>query len=403
MGLFEKLFPRRGPDISPRAYFKTLTAYQPVYTTYRGGLYEMALTRAAIAAFARHCSKLHLEVTGDARPDLAYVLGQQPNPWMDAGKFIARLATIYQIQNNAFIVPLEDAAGRVAGYYPVLPQQTSIREYGGEPYLQYVFWGGRQAAVELCRAGLLTQQQYEDDFFGADNRPLYPTMQVMHAQDEGIVNGIKNATTIRFLARLAGNLKKKDIDAERQRFAADNLAGNSTGVMMFDSKYTDVKQIESAALVVNPRQQELIRESVFEYFGTNEKILTNTYTEDEWNAYYEGCVEPFAIQLSLVLTAMTFSPAEIAQGAGIIATANRLQYASNNTKLSIVTQLFDRGFLTHNMGLEIFNMPPVEGGDRYFIRKEYAEVSDVSQIDKVETRPDEKKEGDDNGVHTGDP
>lgn len=398
MGLFEKLFPRRPPDADPRAYFKTLTAYQPVYTTYRGGLYEMALTRAAIAAFARHCSKLHLELVGDFRPELAPVLGQQPNPWMDASKFIARLATIYQVQNNAFIVPVEDAAGRLVGYYPVLPQQTSIREYGGAPYLQYEFWGGQRAAVELSRAGLLTQHQYEDDFFGADNRPMLPTLQVMRTQDEGIVNGIKNATTIRFLARLAANLKQKDIDAERKRFAKDNLEGNNTGVMMFDSKYADVKQIESTALVVNPKQQELIRESVFEYFGTNEKILTNTYTEDEWNAYYEGSIEPFAIQLSLVLTAMTFTPAEIEQGAGIIATANRLQYASNNTKLNIVTQLFDRGFLTHNMGLEIFNMPPVEDGDKYYIRKEYAEVSKLN----TETEPTEPKEGD-NGDHTGDP
>lgn len=398
MGLFEKLFPRRPPDADPWAYFKTLTAYQPVYTTYRGGLYEMALTRAAIAAFARHCSKLHLELVGDFRPELAPVLGQQPNPWMDASKFIARLATIYQVQNNAFIVPVEDAAGRLVGYYPVLPQQTSIREYGGAPYLQYEFWGGQRAAVELSRAGLLTQHQYEDDFFGADNRPMQPTLQVMRTQDEGIVNGIKNATTIRFLARLAANLKQKDIDAERKRFAKDNLEGNNTGVMMFDNKYADVKQIESTALVVNPKQQELIRESVFEYFGTNEKILTNTYTEDEWNAYYEGSIEPFAIQLSLVLTAMTFTPAEIAQGAGIIATANRLQYASNNTKLNIVTQLFDRGFLTHNMGLEIFNMPPVEDGDKYYIRKEYAEVSKLN----TETEPTEPKEGD-NGDHTGDP
>lgn len=53
MGLLEKLFPRRPPGgTAPREYFKTLTAYQPVYTTYRGGLYEMELTRAA------HCGGL---------------------------------------------------------------------------------------------------------------------------------------------------------------------------------------------------------------------------------------------------------------------------------------------------------------------------------------------------------
>ena len=397
MGLFDKLFPRRPPGgAEPREYFKTLTAYQPVYTTYRGGLYEMELTRAAIAAFARHCSKLHLEVTGDARPDLARVLGMQPNPFMDASKFLARLATIYLVQNNAFIVPIEDAVGRLTGYYPVLPQQSSVREYGGEPYLQYSFWGGQKAAIELSRAGILTQHQYEDDFFGSDNRPLMPTMQMAQTQAEGIINGIKNATTIRFLARHAGNLKEKDITAERERFARDNLSGNATGVAMFDSKYADVKQIESAAMVVNPKQQELIRASVFEYFGTNEKILTNTYNEDEWNAYYEGFIEPFAIQLSLVLTAMTFTSEEIAAGASIIATANRLQYASNQTKLNVVTQLFDRGFLTHNMGLEIFNMSPVEDGDKYYIRKEYAEVSNLDAVG------DTSKEGD-NGDHTGNP
>lgn len=392
MGLFEKLFPHRPPDKDPRAYFKTLTAYQPVYTTYEGGLYEMALTRAAIAAFARHCSKLHLELMGDLRPDLAPVLSAQPNPWMDASKFLARLATIYEVQNNAFIVPLEDKYGRLIGYYPVLPQQTSIREHEGAAYLQYEFWGGQHAAVELERTGVMAQHQYKDDFFGETNRPLMPTLQMMHTQDEGIVNALKNATTIRFLARLANTVKPKDLAAERERFAKDNLAGNPTGVMMFDAKYADVKQIESAAMVVNPKQQEIIRASVFEYFGTNEKILTNTYTEDEWNAYYEGKIEPFAIQASLVLSHMTFTPAEIAQGAGILATANRLQYASNQTKLNIVTQLFDRGFMTHNMGLDIFNMSPVEGGDKYYIRKEYTEVSNL------DTGIQEGKEdGDDTG------
>ena len=63
-----------------------------------------------------------------------------------------------------------------------------------------------------------------------------------------------------------------------------------------------------------------------------------------------------------------------------------------------MTQLFDRGFLTHNMGLEIFNMPPVEDGDKYYIRKEYAEVSKLN----TETEPTEPEEGD-NGDHTGDP
>lgn len=121
-------------------------------------------------------------------------------------------------------------------------------------------------------------------------------------------------------------------------------------------------------------------ENVYQYFGTNAKILQNAFNEDEWNAYYEGKVEPWAIQASLVLTNMTFSEQARARGNEIILTANRLQYASNTTKLNIVTQLFDRGFLTHNEGLEIFNMPPVEGGDKHYIRREYTEVDKLDSV-----------------------
>ena len=106
-------------------------------------------------------------------------------------------------------------------------------------------------------------------------------------------------------------------------FAEHNLRQNATGVLMFDSKFSDVKQIESVAQVVNPRQQEYIRDSVYEYFGTNGKILTNTYTEDEWDAYYEGKIEPFAIQVSQVLSHMTFAPSDLAAGNMILATTNR--------------------------------------------------------------------------------
>ena len=46
-------------------------------------------------------------------------------------------------------------------------------------------------------------------------------------------------------------------------------------------------------------------------------ILQNKYTEDEWNAYYEGKIEPFAIQLSLVMSNMTYTARELSFGNAI--------------------------------------------------------------------------------------
>ena len=398
MGLFDKIFPKKKYPSEQQlsGYFKTLTAYQPVYTSYEGGLYEMALTRAAISTFARHCSKLKLEVVGSARHDLANILQNKPNPFQTSSQFLARIATIYEIENNAFIVPLEDEFGRIVGFYPVLPSQVNVIDVGGVPYLQYSFSSGKKAAIEFEKAGLLVQHQYKNDFFGDANSPLYPTMQVAHTQNEGIINAIKNATTIRFLARLASVYSNKDIIAERKRFSEENLQKNDTSVMIFDNKYADVKQIESFAQVVNPKQQEFIKESVFEYFGINDSILKNTYTENEWNAYYEGKIESFAINISQVLTNMVFLPAQIKRNNMIVASTNRLQYAATDTKVALITQLFDRAMLTPNMGFEILNMPPVADGDKFYIRREYTEVQNID-LDRTKNT---SEEGETNGNDT---
>ncbi len=245
--------------------------------------------------------------------------------------------------------------------------------------MRYTFSNGQRAAIEFDRVGILTQFQYSDDFFGEDNRALRPTMQLIHANNQGIINGVKNSASIRFLARIANMLSPEDIKKERERFTEDNLsADNQSGMIIYDQKFADVKQVDSKPFTVNAVQMGQINENVFNYFGTSAGII-KTNTEDEWNAYYEGKIEPFALQLSLVMSNMTFTPREIAHGNAIVFTANRLQYASNQTKLNISTQLFDRGLLNRNGVMDIWNMAHVEGGEKYYIRKEYTEVSQLGK------------------------
>ena len=150
-------------------------------------------------------------------------------------------------------------------------------------------------------------------------------------------------------------------------------------MVIYDNKFSEVKPIESKPYLVNAVQMKQIEENVFNYFGTNEAIIQNKYNEDQWNAYYEGKIEPFAIQLSLVMSNMTFSKREQSFGNSITFTANRLQYASNQTKLNISTQLFDRGLITRNGVMDIWNMARVPDGDKYYIRKEYTEVSELGK------------------------
>ena len=224
----------------------------------------------------------------------------------------------------------------------------------------------------------MAQYLYNDDLFGEDNRPLNPTMQLLHTQNEGIINAVKNSANIRFLAKVANMLKPEDIKKERERFTADNLSeDNKSGMIIYDGKFSELKQVDSKPYTVNALQMQQINENVFMHFGTNMDILTNKYDENTWNAYYEGKIEPFAIQLSIVMSNMTFTPTEITRGNMITWTANRLQYASNATKLQVSTQLFDRALLNRNGVMDIWNMAHVEDGEKYYIRKEYTEVSEL--------------------------
>jgi hypothetical protein len=380
IGLFESIFKKPNTQQQVSGYFKTLSAYTPIFTTYEGGVYEMELTRAAIHAFATQCSKLKPEIQGTAYKELGQRLQFKPNSFMDTTKFLYRIATILSVNNTAFIVPIMDDLGvYIVGYYPILPSMCEVVEYKGKPWLRYTFSNGQKAAIEFEKVGIMTKFQYKHDFFGESNVALYPTMQLISTQNQGIIEGVKQSANIRFMAKLANIFKSSDITAERKRFTEENLSSeNNSGVLMYDNKYAEVKQIESKPFIVDDKQMQIIKNNVFNYFGTNEKIIQNNFSEDEWNAYYEGCLEAFALQLSLVMTNMTFTEREISFGNQILFTANRLQYASNKTKLDIVTQLFDRGFMTHNQGREIFNMVPVDNGDKYYIRLEYTETDKLA-------------------------
>ena len=380
MGIFESIFKKPKSNIRADGYFKMLNGYTPVFTNAPESVYEMELTRAAIHRFATFCSKLKPEVKGSAQKRLEHILQFKPNPFMDTTKFIYRIATILSVNNTAFIIPIENEYGQIAGYYPLLPQNCEVLDVGGVPYLRYTFGNGPKAAIEYDRVGVLTQFQYTNDFFGETNAAMRPTMQLIHTQNEGIINGVKNSAQIRFLAKIAQILDPDDIKRERERFTTDNLsADNKSGMIIYDNKFSEVKQVDSKPFTVNALQMQQINENVFNYFGTSAGILQNKYTEDEWNAYYEGKIEPFALQLSLVMSNMTFSEREISHGNEIAFTANRLQYASNQTKLNISTQLFDRGVLTHNQIMDIWNMAHIENGDKRYIRKEYIEVENLGK------------------------
>ena len=384
MGAFDKLFGKFKIKKELGGFFQMLDGYSPVFSTYDGGVYEMELTRGCIHTFASHCSKLQPKVSGADKRGIQALLDGKPNPFMLSAQFIYKVATIYEAQNTCYIVPVLDNFDRIVGYYPVVPSTTEIREQDGEPFLVYTFGDGQRMAVELSRVGVVSKFLYKKDFVGEDNSALEPTMQLLATQNQGIAEGIKNSASFRFMATVANFVKGKDLSKERQEWVTENLGPKSGGLALFPNTYSNIQQIQSVAKVVDPEQVKLIEERVYTYFGSNEDILKNKAVGDAWSAYYEGKIEPFAIQLSQAMTCMTFNQNELTRKNCIVWSANRLQYMTNADKLQVSSQMFDRGVLSLNDIMDIWNLPHVPDGDKRYIRKEYTEISQLDQVSQLQ-------------------
>ena len=379
MSLFDWIFrpdeAKKSQDALNDAYtmFHTLTAYRPVFTSWGGAIYESEIVRAAIDARARHISKLKVELIGTANQSLQTKLRQGPNQWQTWSQFLYRVSTILDINNTAFIVPVFDERMIITGMYPVLPHRCALLEYDNELWLRYQFAHGEIGAVEFRKCVVLTKHQYKSDFFGDPNMAIEETMKLIHIQNQGIEEAVKNTSTFRFMAQLANFAKPDDLAKERKRFTKENLASDAEagGFLLFPNSYKDIKQIDVKPYTVDPDQMKAIRENVYNYFGVNEEVLQNKAYGDSWSAFYEGAIEPFAIQFSEATTKALFSERERAQGSQLMLTANRLQYMGNSDKLNVSSQLLDRGIFTINDVREIWNLPPVENGDQRVIRGEY--------------------------------
>ena len=381
MALFDFLFKNRPkPRGEYHGVFKLLNGYEPHFTSFGGCIYEEQLVRASIDAIARNVSKLRVTVSGSAKPALQNKLKHAPNEFQTWSQFMYRLATILYVHNTAFIVPVYDRYGEISGVYAVLPERCEVVQYGEKkiPYLRYTFGWGDTAAIELEYCGIMTRFQYKSDLFGETNRALNPTMDLIGIQNQGIKEGVKSAASFRWVARLTNFAKAEDLAKERKRFSVENFGRDAEGggLLLFPNTYSDIKQVDSKPWVVDADQMALINKGVFDYFGVNEEILTNKAFGDSWAAFYEGCIEPFAIQFSEVMTRMLFTFREQTIGNMVMLTANRLQYMTNADKLNVSSQMLDRGILSINDVREIWQLPPVEDGDRRIIRGEYYDVNE---------------------------
>jgi hypothetical protein len=354
----------------PLAAIETVGS-KPYASAWGGPMYQQVLVRSVIERFAIACSKLKPEVKGSARPRIRRAVETSPNQFQTWPGFLYRCATLYMNNTTVCVVPVYKPGTQVqAGYYPVPLAWAQVVDFGGEYWLRWTTPDGDTRAVELKYVAIVNRFQYVSDWFG-DGNILASTLSMLKAQEEAQKQSINDSAQIRYIGQLQGQVREEDMRAKRDRFYEDNLSGeNSTSLMLYDNTFLSIDQIKAQNWTIPPEEMERIENNVFDYFGINRRILQNNYDANAWDAFYEGCIEPFALALGEAMTQATFTMRERPAN-GIMFSSNRLEYAAASSKRNINKDMTDRGIMTLNEAREILQLPPIDGGDVFILRGEY--------------------------------
>lgn len=96
--------------------------------------------------------------------------------------------------------------------------------------------------------------------------------------------------------------------------------------------------------------------------NTNPAIVTSSWTESQWAAYFEAEIEPTLISMQNEWTRKLFTRRERGFGNRIVFDAGGIDSETTATKLAYVSMV-NRRAMTPNEWREKFHMSPVPGGD----------------------------------------
>lgn len=380
--LFSKIFGNDKSTTNPPTseQLEIVEGQKAVFTQYKGDFYNDPDVLACVDAIARNGAKMHprhirnyyskeedrekLEVVKD---NIYKLLAKQPNEIQNAYKFYYQIITNLELYNNAIIYKQTDENLKITGLYPLDFTEVKLYEYKDKIFVKFKFGRSKERFVPYSDCIHLTRFVGQDGLFGGSTIPIRKVLDIKHILDEGIINAIKTTQSIKGVIKSTkAMLKPEDVKKMRDQFVQDFIdsRGNKSGIGGLDAT-TDFTPVKIEPTTASDSQMKSIDNKILNYFGVSENIIQSNYSEDEWNAFYESVLEPIGLQMSLEFTNKLFTPTEKNFGNEILFESNRLQYASNKTKIELIR--YASNILTINEQREVFNLSPIDNGDVFMI------------------------------------
>ena len=347
-----------------------LNGYSAVYTGISKDMYDEKVARQCIDRIATHVAKLepkHIKASLSRVQDskVGFLLQHRPNPIMNTYDFLYKVTSNLYSNCNAFIYIHRNQIGIVQGFYPLLANNYQLYENErGEIFLEFNFMNGKVYMLPYLELIHLRLFYNKNDVFGTLDNVLRTDLETAHTSSEGIKNAIKTSTTLKGILKFTNAmLKPKDIQESKDRFVHDYInLENESGIASLDGK-AEFQEINMKPITLDADQLKMVNYNIYDYFGISENIVKNSFKTDEWNAFYEGVVEPRAIQMGHEFTNKLFNINAIKDGNQIIFSTNRLMYATLDSKVNLLKNCAAYGMIKTDEAREILGLAPLGGAE----------------------------------------
>lgn len=386
MGLLGKLF---GKWVTRVLYSDSAHS-----TPFDRNLYEQETVRAIIDCIASHAAKaeaMHVILDDknrikEIKRNSPYVrlLNEKPNPLMTGYDMKYRLITQLEKDTTAYCYIKWKTVGNVVVPEMMIPIDSSASSVypveGGGYALKFNGISGEEYTVPLEDVVVLRKYYCDNEVYGGGNLPVYNTLNMLKASDEGLLNALSVANKVRgLLKQKQAQLDPADVIAATERFDAQfERAAAKGGVVGVDSM-EDYTPLTVTPWAASSAQTKDIRDNLLRNWRMNDDILMSKYNAEQWQAFYESVIETILMAESQAFTAACFTPTERAFGNRIIFTSDSMQYMSLASKTTLVQATMQLGMFTKNEYRAMFGYAPIEKGDEPLVSLNYVKESDQSK------------------------
>ncbi len=323
-----------------------------------------------------------------------------PNPLQTTKDFLSSIEWIRRKYGNVFIFPLYDVLQDVYGrevkrftaFYVLQPVdfEVGVGNDGEVWEIKFLYPDGKFYTLpysELIhlkwRRGMNLFKGGGDDSGYLQTRDLLQSVNALNQTIESLPKAIAASMQVKGIYTA-----KSIVDEAKQmnlrKNLEDHILTSKAGIVVTDFM-GDFTPVNMQVPIVSEGNMKFMRSGISQRYGISEAILDGDYTGSQHSSFYQTAIEDFIVDAEQAFSRVCFTQREQDVGHRVKFYYSRIKYLSTADQLEMARIARDTGILTQNQVLEMFGLPPYEGGELRLRSLNYvnANIADEYQMTKA--------------------